>query len=315
MRRYIKLIAFIIVVSCVLLIAYEWSSVTRSTVIEADDKISFASTSGGYILETVDYYYYANLKDDNKLYRMEKDLSDPIKISDHANATPFIELKTANDKLFYFQIELSGTEWPPYIKNLWCYDLHTKKESVLLKANVVSYAIADDLIYCSTIGPAQEYRMRMDGSELTRISLEYPDTFVIRDLYENNGNLLYACNESIVRYDINTEKAESIPGYSNGMVVWGDYLYSINYNQNNALVKYKKKGVSIKEEGVLVEKDVASFTVYNDGLIYVSQDNKIYKITNGGKTQFLSEGSFPITTRQHLFYFDLYGNLCWKELL
>ena len=274
---------------------------------------SAASSSGGYIIEKDGFFYFANPADDNRLSRMDDHFDSVIRLSEHMNETPFIELCERDGCLYYLQSEASKEADAVHVKHLCRYSLLTGTEDVLFSADIVGYAVADEWVYCSTVNPVQMYRIRLTTSESETIGKEYSNAYVMHNLAVRGNNLIYASHESITAKDLTTGASESIPGYSYAMAVSGYMLYSINYNRNYALERYSLNRLSSDKGTTLIEQDAVSFAVQGDKLIYSTSSGDICAMTKTGK-QRLATGTCPILTQSYLFYLDADGNIGSMEI-
>ena len=264
-----------------------------------------------YITQYDGFYYYANPDDECRLYRMDLDLQNPIKLSDHANAKLGIRVQGAADKLFYLQSERTNNEETPFCYSLFCYDLKSNTESALSERSIIDFLIQDDWIYYETLSPAQSCRMRLDGSENEALEEENSNLFVAQNLYACGDSFVFSCHESITKINYDTNEWKNFPGYSVGLVVYGSYIYSISYNDDYALERYNAKTMEHGDMDRIVDHGVDSFTIIGHLLIYANKKDEIYVTDLNGKgRKKLAAGCAPTASKDYLFYMDTNGKLC-----
>jgi hypothetical protein len=269
------------------------------------------TSPGGYILKKGDYYYFANPEDENRLSRMDHELKNVIRLSDHANLSPYIEINEKDECLYYIQIDSIDNEQS--IKRQLCsYDLLTKQERILFHGNVVSYTISDGWIYCSTVDPAQMYRINIQDLSVEQIGKEQTNNFAARSLNSYNGYLIYACDEAIIKTHLKSGESEAVPGYSSGLTVYNDTIYNVNYNRNNKIEQYNAKSITDNPVKSFVNDSVYTFSVYGENVAYSTLNQEIFLSCKNERKRFIDQGSNPYLTLDYLFYFDLDGNLRYK---
>lgn len=262
-------------------------------------------SSYSYIMLHEGYYYYANPDDGTRLYRMDSDLQNPVKLSEHENVIANLEMQTYGDRLFYLQTVRTGQEWPPYKYTLCCYDLQSDTETVLSGKNILTYAIYNDWIYYQCISPAASCRMKLDGSGDEVLNDGYSDMFAGKDYQVYNDNIIYANNEAITKLNPNANEWTNFQGYSSALVVYRSSIFSISFNNPGALEKYDADAMEYSDKVCLVESGVESFCIIGDLLFYSHEDGMIYMMSvDGGKSVQIVEGSVPNASRDYLFYFD-----------
>lgn len=260
-------------------------------------------------------YYYANPDDEYRLYRMDGDLKNPLKLSEHANAKMGIHAQNADGKLFYLQSERTNDEETPFSYMLFCYDPQTETEKSISERNIISFTIYDGWIYFETISPSQSCRMRLDGSDMETFGKEYSNILVAQNLCVYDEYLIYSCNESITKISLDRSDWKSFQGYSIGFVVFGSSIYNISYNNDYALEKYNAETMEYSDMDYIVDNGVKSFTIIGDLLIYANEDGNICMTgIDGGRRIVLAQGYAPAASKDYLFYLDQNGKFCSTSL-
>ncbi len=301
-----KTIRSIIMIAVMLMLCYCSTS-------QQSGEVNGKTTSGCYIIKVDNYYYFANPKDGNRLSRMDQSLDNIIRLSDYENMTPFIQIDKKGDCLYYIQTDSQSNE-KGYRGQLCCYNISTGKEDILFQENVMCYSIIGEWVYCSTINPAQMYRINIQNATVEKVGKEHTDAFVVRELNNQDDFLIYVCHEAINKTDTISGETESIPGYSLGMIVYNSSIYNINSNRGNIVEQYDIKEMKEGVKTILVDDPVYSFTVLGQNISYSSLEDEVYLLLENGHKQFIDFGRNPLLTQDYLFYFDMDGNLCSSSL-
>ena len=265
--------------------------------------------SGGYVAEHSGYIYFANQEDENKLYQMNINGKNKIKLSDETNASPRLEIQIKNKKLFYLQ----NSEIGKYLAyTLYSYDLIQNSETKLSDKNICSYTFYQDFIYFTTKelqdndeSPASVYclsklfKMKSDGSDIKLMSDDYFD-FAFAQITDDK--LYIGHHESVLKNTLEGVSEKSWYAVPHLFVVYNKELYYMPYNET----KLYKTSIDSELEGVeIIDKDVDFFTIYQNIIYFSTHDKKIYKADlDGNNQEFIVAGTAPIVLSETLFFYN-----------
>ena len=282
--------------------------ITDTSVYETTDNAF--STSGGYIAMHNGMYYYANPDDNYRLYQMDSNLENKIKLS---NLTDITELHFYGNRLYYLCIKESlicGTTC-----TLYSYDLTRQRNTRVSKKNIYSYAISEDNIYFSTLD-SKVYKAHLRGSGL---KLLFQDEYHISRFVQVSGNQLYfGMDEGLFRIDLETLSLLAKPIYPCALLMYRQDIYFI-YIPGLELRKASINAFETDDthyDGIkLADDKVRDFTISQETLYYSTEDGKIYKTDLfGNNPEFILYGSRPIVLDDHLFYYSTEGKMeCFRE--
>ena len=268
------------------------------------------STNYGYVAEHNGNYFFANSDDENKLYQMDGNCKNLVKLSDFPNAGRGLKIQFVENKLLYLQISNSLEGSPPYVYTLYEYSLEKKSEMKLLNMNICDFLLYNERIVFSTIDEGGIYSANMDGTDVRKIT----GPFAPRGLHVYAGRLYYSHGEAFIREDFDGTNIVVLgPTFSLPPVLYGKHLYYIDFSRRGLhrlnVSSFDRSAYNYKTK-TLVEENVESFTIKGGTLYYATRDNKIYRISlNGWGRTFITNGSGPIATGSRLFYYNEEGEM------
>ena len=273
---------------------------TSTTIVEED--FTGNRISGGHVSVNGEYIYFANREDENKLYRMDKNGNNQLKLSDHPNVSQMLQIQFEGNNLYYLQSDMVENGDKKY--SLYMLDINTNIETKLSEEKIYTFVIHEEKIYFSNSIPAQYnlsksdlFKMDLNGENVELIkSFDYLSVFQI-----SNDRLYVELEEGLAIMNLDGSESESkYLGLHFPVVVYGNNIYLISYglSKTNLDVKnYDKK--------VIIEDEVSSFTIFQGLIYYATTSNKIYKTDlNGKNTEFVTDGNSPIVYEQYIFYYN-----------
>ncbi|MCL2670441.1 MAG: DUF5050 domain-containing protein [Clostridiales bacterium] len=315
---FLGVLVLIILIPCVICAKPKCSGPYKADSQETG-RASF-STGGGYIAAHNGKYYFANPEDDNKLYEMDADFENKVKLSDHANASPRIEIRIVGNKLYYLQSDRTEEDWPPFVNLLYVYDLDTRTETGLSDENICSYTIYGERIYFSVLDTASLRSMQLDGSVLQVITEGVPEgktPFAVPiDLHIYQSSLYDGFHEGLFARDLDSGNTAVLgPTYPYTLLLHKQYIYYIDFlnlglRKLNIISFDDSKAYTEPKTKLLVKENVISFTIAGNRLYYATMDDAIYRTNlNGNGRRFIANGSNPLAIGGILFYFSIDGEL------
>lgn len=303
----------IIVVTIIAVVSYVF--MTRSRIKFYDSESTTGNTSGnllnsGLFCENEGMIYFANPYDNNKLYSMGSDLSNPKKISDDRASY----INSAGDYIFYtrrndqlendldavlslsttglFMVDTSGRN----IAQL--YDDPT--QVVCLYGNNVYYQHYDQK------KGLELYSVKIDGSEEKKLVAEAAAPYAVSD------NRIYYTGWDSDHYihsiGISGSGASVIyAGNCTSLTIQGNYLYFMNMEQDYNLCRIPLDGSSVE---TIVNQRLATYNISEDGTIVYYQvddgaNNGLYKLDlYTYNSELISEGNYNYLniTSEYLFF-------------
>ncbi len=289
--------------------------ITKNRVQFYDDESTTGNTSGnllnsGLFCENDGKIYFANPYDDNKLYCMNSDLSNPKKLTDDRASY----INSAGDYIFYtrrndqlendidaalsmsttglFRINTSG-------KNIYkLYDDPT--QVVCLYGNNVYYQHYDQK------KGLELYSTKIDGSEESKLLAEAAAPYAVSD------NKIYYTgwdNDHYIHSISTTGSGARViyAGNCTSLTIHGDYLYFMNMEQDYNLCRVPFDGSSVE---TIVNQHLATYNISEDGTsIYYQVDdgtnNGLYKLDlYTYDSTLISEGNYNYLnlTSDYLFF-------------
>jgi len=270
--------------------------------------ITALSTGGGYIAEHNGTYYFANPDDRYKLYQMDSNFENKVKLSDHPNFSRWIEIQLYENKLYYLQNEKSISWWPlsETIWTLYAYDLVEDTETKVLDENIYSYTIHEGWIFFSSMDAEGICKAKTDGADLQIDRKESADPYVPINVQVCKNQLFYGMGEGLYWMQLDGSDFHGEPSYPYALLAYDQNVYYINM-YTKALHKS-----SFSEEddypinAALVGEKINAFTILGDNIYYETTEKKIYKTDlNGNNPEFVAKGAYPIATGEYLFYYSI----------
>ena len=264
--------------------------------------------SGGYLAEHDGFLYFANQDDMNKLYRMDDDGENKIKLSDQINTSYNLQIQFEEDKLFYLQS--SGINQEPFY-TLYSYDLIQNVEKKISDKNICSYAFQQNFIYFTTMEPQEDkqnntiyyssklFKMRLDGSDIKLMDGDYFDLAFVQTA---NNQLYIGHHESVVKNSLECVPEKTWYAIPHLFVAYKEDLFYVPYYTT----KLYRTSINTEVEGTqVIDKDIAFFTVSQDEIYFSTFDKKIYKSDlEGNNLKFIVDGTAPILLSEFLFYLN-----------
>ncbi len=289
--------------------------ITRNRIKFYDDDSITGNTSGnllnsGLFCENGGKIYFANPYDDNKLYCMDSDLSNPKKLSDDRvsyinSAEKYIFYTRRNDQIKndlnavlslsttgLFRINTSGHS------NFQLYEDPT--QVVCLYGNNVYYQHYDQK------KGLELYSIKIDGSEEKKIVSEAVAPYAIHNdrIYYTGWN----SDHYIHSIGINASGAKVIyAGNCTNLTIQGDYLYFMNMEQDYSLCRIPFDGSSVE---TIINQRLATYNISEDGtsVYYQVDDGKnsgLYKLDlYTYNSSLIAEGNYNYLnlTSEYLFF-------------
>ena len=199
-------------------------------------------SNGGYFCEYNDSIYFSNIYDDGMLYRMNSDLSNPIKVSDDRVSY----LNAAEGNLYYGRKNHEKTNPGHPILDytspgIYRLDLNTERISRVVHKHTGMIHLIGNYIYFqknTALSAYPFYRVRIDGKSETQLS---EDNILPASI--TNNYLYYASLENdffIKAMNLDTLNETSfIPEPSYMPIINGDYLYYISIEDDYSIYRTK----------------------------------------------------------------------------
>jgi len=270
--------------------------------------------SGGYVAEYDKFLYFANSEDENKLYRMDMNGENKVKLSNLTNTSYNLEIQFEDNKLFYLQS--SGIYY-----TLYSYDLIENVEKKISDKNICSYAFQQERIYFTTMEPQEDeqdtdivyyssklFIMRRDGSDVKLMDEDY---FELAFVKTANEHIYIGHHESVTRNNLEGVSEKTWYAIPNLFVVYNKDLYYVPYHTT----KLYRTGIDTETEGnQIIDKDIAFFTVFQSEIYFSTFDKKIYKTDlDGNNLKFITDGTAPIVSNEFLFYRNSKDEMVQKQ--
>jgi len=278
------------------------------------------SGGSGYIAEYDGLLYFSNPDDQNKLYQMDTNFENKVKLSDAANASGSFGIQFYNKQLFYLQSSKSGdNEDVIWTYTLYSYDLVQRTETKLLHQNICSYTINNSWIYFSTMDTKNLYKAKLDGSN-TRLLYEN-GTWLTMCVQVYDNKLYYSCDESLVQVDLSSSEETIYYLYCYSFLIYKGQIFVNDFgnfgktsiNHNEPIYENKEHETqygSLYERQPLTDNQVTCFTVFQNTIYFATFDDKIYKMDlDGNNLEFIVDGSDPIVLNEYLFYYNTEGKI------
>lgn len=306
---------FIGIFACALIVVIMYVFITGKRVKFYDDEQTIGNTSGnllngGLFCENEGKIYFANPYDSNKLYSMDKDLSNPKKVIDDRasyinSAGKYIFYTRRNDLIKndldallslsttgLFRVETSGRnisklyEYPTQVACLYgnyiYYQHYDRKEGLELYSTKIDGS-EESLLVEEAAAPYAIYKNKIYYSGWDK------DHYIhSMDITGGNSTVLYN-------------------GNCTALTVHGDYLYFLNMEQDYSLCRMSLDGSSVE---TIINQHLATYNISEDGAsIYYQIDdgknNGLYKLDlYTYNSELISEGNFNYLnlTSEYLFF-------------
>lgn len=251
-------------------------------------------------VESADYIYYVNYKDENKLYKMHADGKDNSKVIDE----PVSKISVVGDFIYY--IDKQG-----YICK---FDKHNNSKLTILKEKCTEYVVSGYWIYYTQDRISGINRIRTDGNfkELLVNESGYDLCILKNDfLYyvgkPSNSNP----NNSINIIDVNTNKKVTFD-YNATQLVCDNQgsLYYLDGSENNHLyvLYYDPYRPNEGEKNLKLTDDaVGSFNWIDGGICYenLSDNSTLYKVSWDGteRVKLINERCSKISSIYEIIYY------------
>ncbi|RDW16690.1 DUF5050 domain-containing protein [Oceanobacillus chungangensis] len=244
---------------------------------EHDDSAPFLNNSSGNIIAGGKYIlldntlYFANLIDNNSLYKTNLDGTNSKKLTDHAVGNLHIH----GDWLYYTPIDNSGEY--PFPQSINKIKLDGSHEEVVLNQPVdFVHASGDYLLF---ILDGQIYKLKMNDDEL--INLPYQAL----TLSVSDNTIVYFNHDGYHLGDLQGEKDEPLFSESYGdYIVEGNELYFTKVGRESGLYRYS---LLDKEVSHIITEGIDYFNVNGDTIYYSTAtaevDRSIYKVNKDGE--------------------------------
>ena len=265
--------------------------------------------SGGYVNICGDNIYFANRKDQNKLYKMNLDGSDISKLSDLANDSHKLQMQHHDNKLFYIQTNKAEGAMNP----LYMFDLNSGQEAKLVDENIYTFLISENNIYFTTLSTHDNghlesdlFRMDFDANNIELIK-EYDSPALIQI---SEDKLYVDLDEGLEIISFNGEvSASKYLGLHFPVLVYDGYTYI----KSDGLSR-ERLDVDDSSPIAIIQRDVYSFTVYRNKIYYSTTDDKIYETNLDGKDEkFIGDGNLPIVCDGYIFYYSSDNKLTFTK--
>ncbi|MCL2671786.1 MAG: DUF5050 domain-containing protein [Clostridiales bacterium] len=273
---------------------------------ESNEEATVLSTSG-YIAEHNGIYYFANPDDEYKLYQMDANLENKVKLSDHPNYSEKIKIQIYRNKLYYTQTSLS---WWSFSSKLYAYDLIARREIKVLNRDILSYTIYKNRIYFSTIYTNKIFSATLNGSDVRQFR---NDRHMSHDIRVSEDHVYFGMDEGIFRMNLDGTNLQGDCLYPRALLVYNQdlyYIYAFKLNLrkiNMNAIEYRSMPY---EDISLSDKEVIDFAIAEDVLYFATEEDKIYKADlDGNNPMFIVNGSRPIVAGAYLFYYSEDGKM------
>lgn len=216
------------------------------------------------------WIYYSNYNDENKLYKMKTDGTNPTKLNDDDSS----KINICSNWIYYFNND----------DNNALYRIMTdgSKRMMVNDAEVNILEVTGDWAYYVNKNDNYSlWRTKLDGSEKMKVSdeIRYNMTLVDDWIYYNNGlddRKLYR-----VKTDGTNRMRVSDVVKNPPFVVSGDWVYFINEDDGHKIYKVKTDG---SESTPITRYGCGTFIVEDDWIYYTNifDNEKLYKIDVAG---------------------------------
>lgn len=253
--------------------------------------------NGNYVAKYKDEIYYANQDDNYKLYKMQSDGSNKVKLSDKANSSFFIGIEFDQEQLFYMNIQ--GDSMDEHICTLYAFNLTKKTEKKLTNDNIYFYTVYNGWIYYTTVDTYTLYKIRTDGSERTMLS-EFSDGPLFLQIKDDK--LYLSFDEALYTMNFNGETIGKAQQYHHfQLMLYGDTVY---YNDWD--LEMCKCPIGMNNDIVVIPQDILMFNIYNNTLYYVTMDDSMIYASNldGSNSRFIAYGMSPLILDDVIYYRD-----------
>lgn len=215
---------------------------------------------GGYVVEDNTYTYYINTDDNDRLYKVKKDGTENVKLTDCYS----YELNMIGNYIYFTE----GT--PGYINRIKRDGSRCKR---LIYDKVDSLIVTDKYMFFrktnETLGESVLYRTDLNGNQRKKLSASVLTFSVL-------GNQIYYsdCKDDGALYsmDLNGKNIVKISDdYAKCINPYNEWIYYNAFNEDGKLYKIKVDG---SEKTLVSSFECWNVNIYNDKIYYRNQSDK-----------------------------------------
>lgn len=262
---------------------------------------------GGYIVEKYEFLYFANSEDNGRLYRMDKNGENKVKLG---KREAIENIQVYKNKLYYTQ---------KHHTSLYSFNLKNNRERKIAN-RVGDYVIDGNFVYFTgcdnTFGLFDSndvYRMKPNGSNKKLIAdLGYKYSGSRIQIYGNKIFINDSQGNFMVMNLDGSEKRERVEvkgeaSYWSEALVYGGSTY---YHYINSSIHRGDLNDPFDKEKPAIKDSVESYNIVNDKLYYCDWDDKekvhkIYKSDLDGKdAEAITKGHDPIIINGVMYYYN-----------
>ncbi|WP_282942594.1 DUF5050 domain-containing protein [Paenibacillus sp. RC67] len=224
------------------------------------------------------WIYYANIGDNNKLYRMTLDQSDNVKLTD----VPVTDI-SAVDGWIYYRIDVLEEGKRTDAGEIYRMHPDGTSNTMLSEHSTRAFFVRGDSIYYSRdrgMGAGPIYKMKLDGSERTQLSQEDDDVY---EITLGDDAIYYTLNSGgLYRLELESHQATQIDSdwyhdirIVNGWLYYKDvsgrlHRMDLNGDQRNSIGESPIGSYFIKENDIYYEKRVEGKWSTSESRLYRS---------------------------------------------
>lgn len=270
--------------------------------------------NGGLFCEYEGKIYFSNPYDNGKLYRMDSDCSNAIKLGDdsvayinvHGKYIYYVRNNLTSERLAaVFRGFLNGIN-RCNLNGSHGVSLYNKPSgTVSMCGNYLFYQHYDS----SENPPLTLYKIKIDGTE---------DTLVSKDSYEPssyyNGKIYFANNgkdHGIYSMDVNSNTMRKVLDVNAYMVdMEGQYIYYIDQDANYSLMRYSS-GNQVTEK--LIDGKCIHYNLYGGKIFAMVEGEDVHGIyrmnSDGSQKELIAQGDFTnISCTSQYTFFQYYND-------
>lgn len=249
--------------------------------------------NGGLFCERDGKIYFANPADNNYLYRMNSDCTNPVRL----NTDSIAYINADENHLYYvknnFSPESIGTVLYGHLFGIYRTDLNGKQSKALYNKLSGTASLCGNYIYYQRCDDGTKnclYRAKIDGSEDTKLAeISYNPACVY------NGNVYFsnvAGDHNVLKLS-STGAATSVFYYGNTYMpaIENNILYYIDLSDGYSL---KRCSLSDKTLELISDRKCINYNVIGNKVYYVTEgsDGGLYRSnTDGSQTELVSKGN------------------------
>jgi hypothetical protein len=270
--------------------------------------------NGGLFCEYDGKIYFSNPYDNGKLYKMDSDCSNAVKVSDdtaayinvHGNYIYYVRNNMTSERL--------ATLFSGYLNGINRCNLNGSHAVSLYNDASGALSMCGNYLYYQHYDKNNDpaltlYRMGIDGTDDTLVS---KDSYTPSSYY--NGKL-YVCNigsdHGIYSMDVSTGSMTKILDVNSYMVdMEGQYIYYIDQDNNYSLMRYNS---SNKVTEKLIDGKCVHYNLYGSKVFAMVEGddvNGIYRMNvDGSQKELIAEGDFTnISCTSQYTFFQYYND-------